>query len=211
MFRVVFAAILAASHAIAAPAPPDLHVTAIGPDGHTGTMHYVERPQIAIGDAAPLVIRDEITPIPGPHFRLPDGRFVLLGWSSTGAGMESLHAMLLRVRDRQVVRDQELIMTSDRPSAVLLIRRDEDGIRIGIPEPSHQFIHSGDEWSLSAGENCKPLDLSQIYKLTYVNVRPKAHDFVYAPPFMATPSPRRVTWIDITKNGLFWPRKRCRP
>ena len=125
--------------------------------------------------------------------------------------MESLHAMLLRVRDHKVVRDQELIMTSDRPSAVLLIRREEDGIRIGIPEPSHQFIHGGDEWSLSAGDHCEALDLPQIYKLTYVNVRPKAHDVVYAPPFMATPPPRRVTWIDITKNGFFWPRMRCRP
>jgi hypothetical protein len=212
MFRVVFAILLWGGRAIAAPAPPpELRVTAVIPDGQTGTMHYAERLQIAIGDAGPLTIHDELTPIPGPHYRLPDGRFVLLGWSSTGAGMESLHAMLLRVRDRQVVRDQELIVTSDRPSAVLLIRREEDGIRIGIPEPSHQFIHSGDEWSLSAGEHCEPLDLSQIYKLTYVNVRPKAHDFVYAPPFMATPPPRRVTWIEITKKGFFWPGMRCRP
>ncbi len=82
-------------------------------------------------------------------------------------------------------------MTSDRPSAVLLIRREEDGIRIGIPEPSHQSIHSGDEWWLSAGDHCEPLDLPQIYRLAYVDVRPKAHD--------------------VTKKGFFWPRMRCRP
>lgn len=192
-----FAWILAALAAVTAP--PDLRVTVTPSSPDTGTMHYSERMTLSIGDAKPLVIERELTPIPGPHFPTSNNRFLLLGWSSTGAGMESLHAMILRNDKQQVVMDQELIVTTDRPSAVLLVRRSANGIRVGVPEPSREFVHNAEDWSLSM--KCGTLDLEQMRALKFEVVRAEKNDVIYAPPFHQAPAPKRVAWINLECGG----------
>lgn len=79
-------------------APADLKVTATFLDEPTGTMHYASTVTVAFGDASSLILEGEMLSTPGPHFQLSASRFLLLGWTSPGSGMEAMHALLISVR-----------------------------------------------------------------------------------------------------------------
>lgn len=185
--------------------PPGVEVEVRSPAEPTGTMHYVEQLAIRIGSARPLVLggEDGFAPIPGPSFRLGGHRYLLLCWSSTGAGLQTLHALSLGVRDGGVVLADELRVRTDRPSAGLVARAEKGaGLRIGLPEPPAGFVHSADEWALEAGQG-GPIDLARIRGLAFEPVRRRAADVLYTPPAGRAPFPRRVAWISIDAGGRF--------
>jgi hypothetical protein len=188
----------------ASAAQPDLEVTATYPEESTGTMHYSTRLTLSVDGAEPLVIEGDLGPIPGPHFRLPDARFLLVGWSSTGAGMQRTHVMLVSVRSKSVGLDDELTLNTDRGSAGVLLRFEPGGsIRIGLPEPPREYAFSEDEWFLNVGK--KSLDLAQMRKLPFRTIRPRKDDFFYYGVAARQGGPDRVAWIDITPKGFRLP------
>jgi hypothetical protein len=74
-------------------------------------------------------------PIPGPQYRLDDDHFLVLGWSSVGSGLQSLHALLIARQDDALILARQLDLQTDRPSAGLVVRRAGPGeVRLGIPE-----------------------------------------------------------------------------
>ncbi len=183
-------------------APADLEVRAKFPDEPTGTMHYAEAITLAIGNATPLVLEGRpMLPIPGPHFRLANSRFLLLGWSSIGSGMQTMHVLLISVRHSDVVLDRELTVMTDRGSAGLLIRLGKHSARIGFPQPPSDFVHDEDEWFLNLGTG-ESLDLQHMRRLLFARVNHQKGDLFYngstSPPSMLT----RVAWIDVTANGF---------
>jgi len=184
-----------------AAAPSDLKVTAKYPEKPTGTMHYAEAITLAVGDAKPLVLDGEMLPIPGPHLRLADSRFLLLGWSSPGSGMQSMHVLLIAVRDAAVVVDGQMVVMTDRPSAGLLVRVTPRSARIGLPQPPSDFVHDEEEWFLNLGGG-RSLNLEQMRKLVFARVHPRKDDLFYNEPVSAAPMPKRVAWIDVTPNGF---------
>ena len=192
-------AILALLIAVRAAAS-DLTVTADLPEEPTGTMHYALRVTVAVGDATPLVLEGPTLPIPGPHFRLRDSRFLLLGWSSGGAGMQTMHALLISVRRGAVVLDDEMTVTTDRSSAGLLVRAGPRSARIGLPQPPADYPFNPEEWFLNLGK--QSLDLQHMRELKFATVQSQKGDLFFngfSPP---AAMPKRVAWIDVTPKGF---------
>ena len=201
-------ALILATHVVflaaAQVAKPVLTVRAKYPEENTGTMHFAETLTLSIDAARPLRVPGSFLPIPGPSFRLPDGRFILLGWSSTGSGMQSMHVLLVGDRAGVVTLFDHLIYLTDRPHAALLVRAEPDGsFLIGVPEPSSDFLHNEDEWSLEYGlPRKRSLLMGAIRKLPFQTVTYRNEDVFYAPPTNATQRTARVAWIHVAKTGF---------
>ncbi|WP_257385974.1 hypothetical protein [Tahibacter caeni] len=187
---------------------PELSVAATLPQDSTGTMHYAESLTIGIGDAAPLRMQAppgaELLPLPGPCHRLGGRRFLLLGWSSSGGGMQSIQALVVAVRAGAVVRVDRLDYVSARTNAGLLVRRTGDGeVRLGVPEPGADPVHEPADWALEFGAAPRRhLSLAGLRALAFDVVEPAAGDTFYAPPLQAAPTPARVAWMAITPSGF---------
>jgi hypothetical protein len=92
------------------PGPPRLEIESY-PAEDSGTMHYAARTVIRLAGASPLEVsaEDEDTqqPILEKQFALTDSRFLVLGFSSEGAGMQTIHALLIEnVANRLVIKDE---------------------------------------------------------------------------------------------------------
>ena len=165
-------------------------------------MHYAEALTLSIGSARPLRLTDSLLPIPGPSFALSGSRFLLLGWSSTGSGMQSIHAFLVGIRKGAVKRLGVVVSHTDRTSSALLVRRDAHGsLLLGLPEPSDSFLHNEDEWFLAVPGRPQ-LQLDAIRRLAFEDVTCRPDDLIYSPPFQRAPCPARVTWISVTAAGF---------
>lgn len=186
---------------------PDLEVTARFPEESTGTMHFAEAITLKIGVARPLVLESDFLPIPGPHFRTGPSRFILLGWSSSGAGMQSIHVLSLAVQNGAVTLIGELVLYTDRLNSGLWVRsKPSPTIKLGLPEPPARFVHSEDEWFLRYGKEDRDLlDLKGLRSLVFERVTPGPDDLFYSPPFNRSPFPKRVAWISVASSGLFVP------
>ena len=165
-------------------------------------MHYAEALTLSIGSARPLRLTVSLLPIPGRTFALPGSRFLLLGWSSTGSGMQSIHEFLLGVRKGAVTRLAVVLLHTDRMDSALLVRRDADGsLALGLPEPPSTVLHNEDEWHLAVSGR-RQLGLDALRDLASEDVTCRPDDRVYAPPFERTPCPARVSWITVTASGF---------
>ncbi|HVT17312.1 MAG TPA: hypothetical protein VHQ90_14180 [Thermoanaerobaculia bacterium] len=199
--------VLAPATAVAGPAPI-LKAEVVSPEpGSTGTLHFAPELRLSVGSSAPLILRSDLetgrlVPIPGPQYPIGDHHVLLLGWSSYGSGMETIHALLLHVENDRVILQRELALTTDRSSSALLIRRDGlDTILLGIPErgPSH----NEDEWSLVFGAaKVERLDSGQIRKLPFVAEKMRSTDLLYTPPFQSVPHRERFAWLSVSTNGF---------
>src|SRR5262249_43236472 len=123
------------------------------PWGETGTYHYVKELCLSAGSTAPLVLRtsvehDVLAPIPGPQYPLGDRHVLLLGWSSTGAGAETLHALVLAVTPAGVQLRRHLTMTRDRGSSLLIVRRVAPAeLLLGLLEPRASASADDEDYS----------------------------------------------------------------
>ena len=113
--------------------------------------------------------------------------------------MQNVHAMLIGVRRGEVILDDELIATTDRASAGLLVRIAPRAV-IGFPEPPKDFVHDGDEWLLIAG--MAKIHLAQMRALKFETVRPLPGDVFFNGFQPPPPAPRRVAWIAIAARGF---------
>jgi hypothetical protein len=164
------------------------------PWGETGTYHYVEELRLSAGPSAPLVLRtsfehDVFAPIPGPQYPLGDRHVLLLGWSSTGAGAETLHALVLEVGPTGVHLRRHVTMTRSRGDSVLIVRRVAPAeILLGFLDPGPPEGNGNDQdYSLVLGTSRKErLSWPQVGKLVYVTTEPRPTDYFYAPPFGST-------------------------
>lgn len=196
--------------AVAQTVKPALTVQATYPEGSTGTMHYAETLTLSIAGSRPLhvpgsdISRGSYLPIPGPSFRLPDGRFILLGWSSSGSGMQTMHVLLIGDRGGAVTLLDHLAYQTDRFHAALLVRTRPDGsVVIGVPEPSPGFLHDEDEWTFQYGVlRTHQMRIGAIRKLSFEPVTSQSSDVFYAPPTNGTPRTARVAWVHVTKSGF---------
>jgi hypothetical protein len=163
---VLFVAIAGTARPASASAPLPTVTVAAAKD--TGTMHYAERVTIADATGTPLVLTlpddaiekgKELLPLFSSRIlRAGSNRFVIIGWSSTGAGMQTMHAWTFRTASGQApaIIDR-LALTTDRASAGLVIDARSDAVRIGIPWTFDGSLHDADEWKLKVGGQTKKL------------------------------------------------------
>jgi len=208
VFSIAASLLASAPHGNAQQLPaPFLKIDSVSPTG-SGTMHFADELRLSVGDFAPLVLKTDVgggklIPIPGPQYRI-DGRHVLLlGWSSHGGGMQTLHAMLLRVDSGNVTLQRELMLTAARTASALIVRRGgPDQIRLGIGELPDRMWKEGD-WQLLLGPDSEQrLDVGGIRKLAFVAEQKRDTDMLYAPAVQNARFPARVTWISVSPSGF---------
>lgn len=188
---------------LSAATTSDLRVQARYPRGSQGTMHFTEALILSVPSARPLTLKGSFLPIPGPSFRLPDSRYILLGWSSAGSGMQSIHVFLLGIQNGSLRRLASLTSLTDRPSSGLLVRRATDGsVVLGLPKPPTRFLHNEDEWSLALDSGESTLSIAAIRQLRYEAITPLPDDLFYSPPAQLAPRPNAVSWVAITPHGF---------
>jgi hypothetical protein len=199
--------------AAAEPSTSELKVLVRTADHKGGTKHSADELTLSIGSARPLHLTgtmDERLPLPGPTFRVGDSRFILLGWSSSGAGMESVHVLLVGVERGSVRALDTLVATTDRFHARLLVRTNPDGsMLIGLPEPLPEPLHDEGDWSLRYGSpGVHRLNMAEIRRLPFQRLESLPRDYVYAPPMFEIRQVARVCWFRVTKAGLLQPAPR---
>ena len=195
-----------------ASAASDLLVAVAGPGGDTGTMHYAEGLTLTAPCARPLRLPgsapdgDTLLPLPGPSFRLPGARYLLLGWSSSGGGLQGVHALLLACGDATLRVVDRLDVVTDRAHAGLLVHQDADGnVALGLPPPPDEPVHEPEAWALSHSGDASALTLDAMRRLAYVPLPPDRADPFYAPPAQLGRRPQRVAWIRVSAGGFVLP------
>jgi hypothetical protein len=190
-------------------APPVLRVEAHTTQD-TGTMRYADRLVVRYG-IAELVLATNLAesvqrPFPGPQYPVGDEHVVLLGWSSWGGGMTTLHAMLFHADGDRLALTSSLTLTGDRVDTAFVVRRDgADRVLIGIPQPS-ETVHEPLDWSLKIGDGSER-DIDAIRKLPFVAAQRRTADTVYAPNRTRhgdgeAALPPHVAWITATPDGF---------
>jgi len=183
----------------------------------TGTMHYWEKLTLSLPGVKPIVLTTDVgggalAPIVQQQFRLKDGRYLVLGWSSWGGGMQTGHALLIERTPDALKLVDELRVTQSRAEAGLIFRLDPDRPAVGFFEPKAP-VHAGYDWGLVCSG--KTLDVDAMQKLPYgPGVYPDGADrydrreyCYFNPPFFRSAPPKlRVAWFPVTKTGFAWPR-----
>lgn len=206
------AALVLAWLPLVASAASDLEVAVDHPDGDTGTMHYAEGLTLTAPCAQALRLQgsgpagEALLPLPGPSFRLPGARYLLLGWSSSGGGMQGVHALLLACGDERLRLVDRLDVVTDRPHAGLLVHHNADGsVVLGLPSPPDEPPHEPAAWSLSHTGSATALTLAAMRRFVYVPLPTDRTDLFYPPPLPMAQRPPRVAWIRISAGGFVLP------
>lgn len=193
-------------------AASDLKVAVDRPGGNTGTMHYADGLTLTAPCAPPLRLEGKaaqdgtLLPLPGPSFRLPGARYLLLGWSSSGGGLQGVHALLLACGDATLRVVDRLDVVTDRAHAGLLVQQDADGsVALGLPPPPDEPVHEPEAWALSHSGDASALTLDAMRRLAYVPLPPDRADLFYAPPAQLGRRPQRVAWIRVSAGGFVLP------
>ena len=193
-------------------AASDLVVEVDCPDGNTGTMHYADGLTLTAPCAPPLRLEGKaaqdgtLLPLPGPSFRLPGARYLLLGWSSSGGGLQGVHALLLACGDERLRLVDRLDVVTDRAHAGLLVQQDADGsVALGLPPPPEAPLHEPAAWSLSDSGGASALTLESMRRFVYVPLPSNRADPFYAPPAQLGRRPQRVAWIRVSAGGFVLP------
>jgi hypothetical protein len=200
------AGLLVSPHTAMADAVLKVEAAAPAP-GSTGTMHFVDELRLSAGHSAPLILKSDpsgtLIPIPGPQYQIDDSHVVLLGWSSYGGGMQTIHALLVQVENNRVTLQRELTLTTARTASVLIVRRDDPNeIRLGVGEPAGR-LPDEDDWLLVFGpDSDQRLNIAQIRKLAFATEAKREADALYAPPLQNARFPARVAWLSVSAGGF---------
>jgi hypothetical protein len=169
-------------------------------ESETGTWHTADHVTIALAGAK--VERDAndergiLVPLFAKAFDAGTNRWVLLGWSSTGSGMQTQSAWIVKRVGKKLQISDELDWTTDRGHPGLAFEGEGAKLRVGIlkPPPTDDEAHDAGSWSLDFGG--KAHDLDRIRKLRFVAGTPS----LYAPPFDETKCPCKIAWLGIAHD-----------
>ncbi|HEY4175314.1 MAG TPA: hypothetical protein VGM90_00710 [Kofleriaceae bacterium] len=186
-------------------------------DEDTGTTHVATHLEITAPhgklDLASKGDEDQ-DPLPLIERILPAGdqRWVLLGWTSPGEGMQTEHAWLVDgTKTLQIV--DKLAWTTDRAHAGIAVDPTRSPPEIGIPlprlgkDPDDDGLHNATAWELGYGS--KHLTLAAVKKLPATTVKLATLPAYYTPPAQDVPTKGawvgQFVWFE-TKTG-FLPRR----
>lgn len=173
----------------------------------TGTTHVADELVITTRRGT-LRLKDsgeeggETFPLIEQLYKVGKARWLALGWSSYGGGMQSEHAWLIDATSKPRIVDK-LEWTTDRSHAGLVI--DFDPMRIGIPLPrvptDDDRLHSELEWQLVHDKRSRTL--AQVAKLPATEAHIMAVR-AYTPPFHRSASELdwsgRFVWFGVDKR-----------
>jgi hypothetical protein len=158
----------------------------------TGTWHSADRIVVESKHGKRVIEAEADVPMPLVEKVIDGGRgrWLLLGWSSYGSGMQTEHAWLV-VDDKTGPRiANKLEWTSDRSHAGLAV--DAKQLRIGVPVPNKtDALHDPDDWHLTADD--REISLSDVQKLRSSPTPLDRLPGAYTPPHDTKPTQRGWT------------------
>jgi hypothetical protein len=165
----------------------------------TSTWHTANHLTIAVAAAKIERATDDehmILPLFAKAFDAGANRWVLLGWSSTGSGMQTQTAWIVKKVGNKLQIADELDWTTDRGHPGLAFEGEGAKLRVGILKPpaSDDDAHDAGEWSLETGGKLRRMDV--VRKLKFVAGTPA----LYAPPFDDAKCPCKIAWLGIAHD-----------
>jgi hypothetical protein len=169
----------------------------------TGTWHIAEElvirtPGGVLRFTAPAIDgTDDVTveyPLVEQILAAGPSRWVVLGWSSLGEGMQTELAWLIEERRGPQILDT-LAWTTDRGHAGVAVESSGNLVRIGIPLPQPRDndgkpdLHNAGGWELVHGK--QRLSLEEVERLQGSEENVMSLRGYYDPPFQVEPSRRR--------------------
>ena len=161
----------------------------------TGTYHSATK--LDLHTAKATLVREQpdieklpVLPLIEKAVAIDPNHWVMIGWSSTGGGMETMVAWIVAASGKKLRVTDELYWTSDRAHAGLAIEDDKGKLRIGIPEMPKEGAHEPGEWALQVGNKNVA-----FAKLKYKAASTKLFD----PPMEEREVTGKVAWF--TANG----------
>jgi hypothetical protein len=137
---------------------------------HTATAKLVREAQ-DLEDSPTLPLVDKVIAV-DPH------RWVVIGWSSYGEGMQTMTAWIVIEAKRKLRVTDEMEWTSDRSHAGLAIEDANGKLRLGVSKlpasKGDDAPHNPGDWELQIGK--KKIDLA---KLTFTTAATR----IYQPPY----------------------------
>ena len=205
--RRIMAALLLATFAHlgwAADSGPDLRIETEFPADDTGTMHYAKRVKFSAENAVLKIETDVeagcLAPIVVRHLQVAKDTWLIIGWTSSGGGMETYYAWLLRTHGKQIKIEDRLDYTCERAQLGLLLRQQDDEWQVGIVAPPVNPGHA-DEWKL--GTKSGTQDMAYISKLAYIPVAVNDKMFIRTHYFQQpNESAQRVAWFNAGYHGF---------
>ncbi len=185
----------------------------------TGTTHVADELVITTKRGKLRLESDEESglaiPLVEKVYSAGRGRWVVLGWSSFGGGMETVHAWIVDATPRVI---DKLEWTTDRSHAGVVVDA-SNGVRVGIPLPigagsddGDDHLHDDEGWQLAHGT--RSLSLANVTKLPASETSLASLPGYYTPPFQTPPAERRwsgrIVWFSAGKRfqNARPPRKR---
>lgn len=180
----------------------------------TGTMHYAETLSFTTptgtlelrgddvvekGPDESDPLRAEALPLVGRVDAIGGQRWVALGWSSPGEGMQTVSAWVVEDGPGGPRVVDSLAWFTDRVHAGFAI--DTKTGAIGVPLPAGE-LHNGSDWHLRHGS--EEIPLARVRKMrAFATPLAKVRD-VYGPPMDVAPKERewsgRFVWFDVAKR-----------
>jgi hypothetical protein len=179
----------------------------------TGTTHVAEQlTLVAAGGTLDLVADEQglVEHVPMLHEQpLPlvdhvlaagTSRWIVLGWSSYGGGMQSEHVWLVEdgKSGPQIV--DSIMWTTTRRAAGVAVDASA-APRIGVPLPNG---HVDDDWQLQHGD--RTLAVSELHELPAHDMKLAAIARYYTPPLHLSPAEQgwtgRFVWFQAGAHGL---------
>jgi len=161
----------------------------------TGTYHEATRLELHTAKARSSREQPDLETLPQlplieKALAIDPDHWLLIGWSSTGGGMETMVAWIVAASGAKLRVTDELYWTSDRAHSGLAIESQMGKLRVGIPELPDDAVHDREDWALRIGNKAIAFP-----KLKYVTSASK----LFAPPLEeARESKARIAWFAAT-------------
>jgi hypothetical protein len=156
-----------------------------------GTLHYAEADFVQ--DGASDALHAEALPLVDRIITIAPDRWIVLGWSTPGEGMQAVHAWLVddTATGPKVV--DSLLWMTDREHAGFVL--DSATHRVGIPLPDSSSLHVPELWYLRHDGQQLAFDAVQKQRTQLAQLAE-----YYGPPTSDSPAQRhwssRVLWFD---------------
>ena len=139
--------------------------------GDSGNTHYPDQVTISCKDCQPLILRSSCAdgvfwPYVRKQYNLAAGKYLVLGWYSTGSGHEEDVAMLISISKGQVrLLDKLIYYRSRRLGEWLEVVEDANGLQMRL-RGFKQWPYESRDWTIKT--NYIELDNGDIEALKYV-------------------------------------------
>lgn len=163
-----------------------------------GTQHFAG-PTVFSRQRKSVTLADDFSPLIDGQLRLGEHAWLVLGWSSGGAGMMRIELLVVREAERLSIVDRLGWLTTRAESGVYL-QQTASGWRVGLPElqPLVDFY----DQTLTHGKvrvNVGP----ELRRVLRFDVTPDEHLWAYHPPYYdGLTVAGKVGWVEVTERGF---------